>query len=1124
MYTINILNKIIAAILMFLVFAFPHIGKAQQAVIEGTVTCAETGESLPGANILIRGTTLGTAANSEGVFSLTIPAHHVTGEEITLEARFVGYLTATHKLVLTEGSHTIDFILFDDVIGMEEVVVTALGITREERSLGYAVTRVEGDEIVRAAQSSLANALRGQAPGLNIVSSSGQPGKASRIEVRGVSSITGENQPLWVIDGVIISTHEDVFDGVTDTYDNLLFTGGGASRQIDIDPNIIKDITVLKGASATALYGSRAAHGAIIITTKGALGEAVQTRISYRSRVGWERWHGKGFQTDYVQGMYNAAAGRPLFYHGDPANPFMDRGHPSWQTASPFTSLSWGPHRDSLDVYTVIYNGEEMSLRDAFRVHTGLDDVPLVDNRGLFYRVPLTVENSINITGGVPDMNYFLSFSNLLQGGILPNTTLNRSTVNARFEGRLHPRLRAGTSIMYSNTENIWMGEGNGARAVLWGLNYSPINLDLREYLMEDGATQRSQLTVWNNPHWLVENNRYVSNVDRVIGSVNLEYTVLPWLTIAERVSFDTYTDTRKEEINVGTRGRPEGSMFDRTNKRKELNSDLTLNARFDLTDAIRMVGLVGHNINIRDWKWERQRGVGLSAPNFYHISNASVIIGDDYKSKQRLVGLYGSLTVDYHEYLYLTLTGRNDWSSTLPVENNSFFYPSASLGFVFTETFPNIFRGSFIDFGRLRGALSQVGNDPLPYNLETYFVKTEVTDGVRGEFLFPHRGLIGYTVQNTLGSPQLKPEITTEYEVGLDLRLLRGRARLDVAYYDRTSKDQIFNAPISSSTGYTLMIVNAGEIRNYGVETSLDVIPIQTRNFSWDIRANFTKNTTYVIRLTEGLDNIFLAGFTTAQVRIMEGKNNYGIIWANRFARTDAGNVRVRNVNEDDLPDDISDNLRNSLLVQNGLPLIAPDLGNIGSVQPDWLANLRSSIRYKGLEISALIDIRKGGDVFNMDKYYSTFYGTHIVTAARGTEYTYSGVASVPVLERNQNGEWVHVGWEDTSEKNSASVLRTESYFRNFYSMIFEHFVEDGSFIKLRELSVAYSLPRAWLGQLPISSATVTFTGTNLWIDSNFSYLDPEGNLMGSGNAQGFYHMVVPTTRGYNFSLSVTI
>jgi TonB-linked SusC/RagA family outer membrane protein len=1050
-------------VLVFISLLRPAVLNAQQAIIEGMIVRETTGEPLPGANIIIRGTTHGAATGPDGTYRIAIPSAEVTGAVIVVEAKFIGYMTRTTSIILTSGSHNINFALVEDVIGLEDVVVTALGITREERSLGYALQRIGGEDVVRSAQTSLANALRGQAAGLNIISSSGQPGKASRIELRGVSSLTGDNQPLWVIDGVVISTHEDVTAG----YENDLFTGGGPGRVVDIDPNVIQDITILKGASATALYGARAANGAVVITTRGALSGIVAPRVNFRSRIGWENWHGEGFQDQYLQGSDG------LFRHGDRKNPFLDPRLPS--DVTPFITMSWGPHKDSLDVVVL----------DAWRNQFGLDFVPTFNNRANFYRTAITYENAFNVTGGVSGMNYFLSFSNLSQAGIVPNTNLERTGVNARFSGQLHPRFRASTSVNYSRTENVWMGEGNGPRAVLWGLNFAPINLDLRDYLLDDGVTQHAQIATWNNPHWVVRNNRYTSDVDRVIGSVELEYKILPSLVLAERVTFDTYTDTRKEEINPGSAGRIAGSMFDRTNKRHEINSDITLRLDMPLTDNLRLSALFGNNINARNWKWERQRGIGLTIPNFFHISNATTVIGDDYKEEQRLLGIYTSLIFDYREYIYMTLTGRNDWSSTLPTENNSYFYPSVSLGFVFTEALADIFRGSFLNYGRLRSAVSQVGNDAPPYFLQTDYQATTVTDGVRGEILFPFRGVRAYTLSNSFGNPNLKPERTTEYEIGIDMRFFNARVRLDIAYYDRSTEDQIFFVPISPSTGYSSMIVNAGEIRNHGIEVTIGGTPVQTRELRWDLNLNVSQNTTEVVNLAEGIESIYLGGFTSPQIRAMEGKNNYGIIWGTRYLRNEEGQILV---------DD------------NGLGIEAADLGPIGNVLPDWLANIRTTLQYKDLILSALIDVRKGGDILNFDRFYQTFYGTHIHTVDRDKPYTYPGV--------NVN----------TGERNTIEIIRDQTYYQGHYTFIQENHVEDGSFIKLREISLAYALPSFLMRTLPVSGATITFTGTNLWIKSDFSYLDPEGNLLGSGNAQGFYHMVVPGTKGYNISLSVTI
>ena len=1059
--------------LCILVLFIPLPGYAQDASIQGTVTDVETGDPLPGANVVIQGTALGAATNEDGRYALSIPEAQVTGEQVTLSVTFVGYRTLRRTITLTPGEHNEDFALTADVVGFEDVVVTAIGITREERSLGYAVQRVSGEDLQRASTGNLADALRGQAAGMNIVSSSGQPGAASRIEIRGVSSITGDNQPLWVIDGVIISADEDATAG----YESTLFTGGGASRQVDIDPSIIEDVTVLRGASATALYGSRAANGAIIVTTRGAMEHRPATPdIRFRTRVGFENAIVEGHQNEYLLGMDGFYINGLPMDRGGFIDPREFRVTEAGDTVfnpltNPQTIRNWGPHKDDVP----------QEVLDAL----GVDRIETFDPRGDFYRRASTIENAVSVSGGVEGFNYYFNFSNMNQGGIVPNTSLDRSSVHGRFGGRITPRLSVNTSFNYTQTDNIWMGQGNGARAVLWSLLPAPINFDLSDYQWEDGSQRMYHASLGNNPHWLVRNNRYTSSVDRTIGSLEINYNILPWLQLREQLSLDRYSDTRKEEINLGTIGRPDGSMFDRTNKRMEFNSDLQLFAQFALSDDVRLDAIIGHNINMREWKWERQRGIGLGGPDFFHISNAVTIVGDDWLEEQRQIGVYSQLVLDYREMFYLNLTARNDWSSTLPTDDNSYFYPSASVGLVFTEMFPNVFRNSFMNYGRLRLAVSQVGRDADPYQLVTSLIRTNPEDGVRGEITYPFRGHGAYTVSNTHGNPELSPELTTEYEVGFDLRFFNGRARVDVSYYDRTTVDQIFSVPMSLGTGFSTMPRNAGEIRNYGVELTLGGTPIQSRNFTWDLRANFSQNTNEVVELAPGVESIPLGGFTSNQVRIMEGKGNYGVLWSRGFARDEHGN---------------------KLIDDNGFPIPSDGLKEIGNVMPDWTANLRSTMRYRGFEVSALLDIRQGGDIMNLDQFYTIIYGTHIETANRGTMYTYDGV--------NVN----------TGEPNDVAILRDYDYYAGIYRIIEEHFVEDGSYVKLREVSVAYSLPSSIVNLLPVSGATLSFTGTNLWISSDFSYLDPEGNLLGSGNAQGFYHMVIPSTRGYNFSLSLNI
>ncbi|MCW9705975.1 SusC/RagA family TonB-linked outer membrane protein [Fodinibius salsisoli] len=1043
--------KKLLSTLCFILFFVPVLW-AQSGSIEGTVTDEETGEVVPGANVLLVEPNRGAATNVEGRYAIK----NIEPGTYTLRVTFVGYKTHSQQITITAGEMLEqDVALRSGALNLDEVVVTALGIERQARAVGYAVQEVDGASVSEAPEANLVNALAGKVAGVQINSSSGQPGASSRIIIRGNSSLLGNNQPLFVVDGIPISNEED-----DNPAGNAVFTGGTSNRSLDIDPSIIKDISVLKGASATALYGSRAANGAVIITTKqGTVGQA--PRIELKSSVGWADAITDGFQNEYtlgIEGFYSNGLPRERGGYTEP-------GYPG-ENPNPQTTRSWGPHKDEISQQVISDIGE----------------VNIYDPREDFYQTGITAENALNLSGGTERGNYFFSASNLNQSGIVPETKLDRTSLTGKFGTQFGDDLNVQTSVTYTNTQNDWLAEGNGTQAYLFGLNFAPINFNIKDVQFEDG-TQRMNSSAFNNPFWLSENNGFTSDVDRFIARTELKYDLLPWLSLTERIGIDTYSDKRKGKVNVGTRGTPNGSMFDQKINRSQVNSDLTLTASQDLNEDFSAELLVGNNINVRQYDYELVEGTNLNVPDFFHISNADVVTADEVVEEQRLYSVYGQATLDYRDYIYLTLTGRNDWSSTLPDDKNSYFYPSASLGFVFTDAL-DLFDNSFFTFGKLRMSLSQIGNDAPVYSLSTNFNQAAPGDGVRGVINYPFNGINGYTLSSSLGNPDLKPEISTEYEVGLDLRFFEGRANVDFSYYDRITRDQIFEVPVSSATGFESRLLNAGEIKNYGVEMSLGGRPIETNDFQWDLQFNFAKNTSEVVELAPGVENIFLGGFTNPQIRIEPTKGGYGVIWGTRYERNDEGQL---------------------IIGDNGLPIISGETGPIGNVQPDWTSNLRTTFRYKGVELSALFDKRQGGDILNFDLFYSVFYGTAGITGNRGSTYTYPGV--------NVN----------TGEPNDVEITRDQTYYQTHYTNSFENLVEDGGFIKLRELSLAYRLPNSLLAQTPFKSLTVKGIGRNLWIDSDFSYLDPEGSLLGAGNAQGFYHAVTPSSRSIVVSLNVS-
>ncbi len=1059
-------------LLVLALVALPAAVQAQVGTVEGTVLDPQ-GVPLQGANVSLRGTTVGAATDTNGDFRLTVPV----GEH-TLLVSFLGFADYEAPIMIgADETLRLEIRLEEGGINLDEVVVTALGLERQERSIGYSFQEVESDVIERANESNLVNALAGKVAGMQVSSASGQPGRAARIIIRGNSSMTGNNQPLFVIDGVPISNEEANITTEENPEGSALFTGGSVNRGVDIDPSIIQDITVLKGASAMALYGSRAANGAILITTKGGRGQQ-GLRITFTNNTRFDSAIIDGFQQNYTLGADGC------FANGLPAS----QGGVSEECFGPVsqTVWNWGPHIDSL-------NADPARLQEL-----GIDPVQRVDPRRDFYQSGATFENSLNISGGLLGGNFFVSASNLGQDGIVPGTRLDRSSFMAKFGGNLTPSLLIESSINYVRTENAWAAEGNGALSYLYALNFAPPNFDITQPTFEDG-TQRMFTTSLNNPFWLVDRNLFTSDVDRFIGSVNVAYDVLPWLTVSERLGIDSYADTRKGRVDVGTRGRLQGSMYDQVIGRREINSDLIARANRRIGDDVGIDLIVGNNINSQYYQRSYLRGVNLGVPGFFHINNAQSVSGDEYLSRRALIGVYSQATIDYDDWAYLTLTARNDWSSTLPSGNNSFFYPSVGIGLVFTEPI-DFFRDTPLSYGKLRASWARIGNDAPVYSTMTAYVQPSTGDGQRGVIEYPFNNVIAYQESNQMGNPGLRPELSSEYELGLDLRFFGQRGRIDLSYYDRTTTDQIFSVPVSAATGFVARLMNAGELRNYGFEAIVGVTPFQTRDFSWDLTANFARNRHEVISLAEGVESIFLGGFNNPQIRIQEGEGGYGVIWGDQFARAD------REIHADLF--EANPELREGTLLigGDGLPIVSDALGAIGNVQPDWTANLRTSLSYRGLSASALLDVRRGGDVMNMDLFYSSYYGSHAVTEDRGTTYVYDGFNV------------------DTGAMNDVEVVRDQDFYQGFWSFYAENWVEDGSFVKLRELSLSYSLPTPFVQRGGIQAATITATGRNLWIGTDFSYGDPEGSLLGSGNAQGFYHMVTPSTRSYALGIRVTI
>jgi TonB-linked SusC/RagA family outer membrane protein len=998
---------------------------AQTRTLTGTISSSEDGLPIPGVSVSVKGTTIGTVTDNNGVFSINVPQ-----SSKALVFSSVGMVT--QEVAVGNGS-VINVVLVPNNILVNEVMVTALGISREKKSLTYSATEVKSDEIVKANEANIVTALSGKVAGVQVSNSSGMAGSSARITIRGVSSLQGNNQPLFVIDGVPFDNQEFNFD--ENDEDQALFYGSTSNTGIDIDPSQIATMTVLKGAAATALYGSRAASGVILITTKSGMSTKVPI-ITYSSRFGLDKIRPAKTQESYGLGTDGA------YIDGETRK----------------SSWVWGPRLDTTSYKTY--------------------------DRWAIFDIGKTFENSVNIQGGTDKSGYFASVGALNQTGTVPNNTLDRYSMMAKFDTKLSDKLSIGAKMEYISTENQRLSEGNEQSSIMWTVLTAPSTYNLYPAIDANGTQRLWRTPVRNNPYWILDNTRYFDTRDRFVPNFNFDYALLPWLKAKGNVGLDYYSSASKFYENTGNRGSyPSGRLIESARVRREINSDLMIVGDKKLTDKVKVNFLVGHNINSQFYHAKTVLATDFIIPAFYNLSNTKVNTPSEGTTERRIVSLYSSATISYNDYLYFTVTGRNDWSSTLPKGSNSYFYPSISSGLIFSDAFG--LKNNWFDFGKVRLSFARVGKDAPAYSTVTSFITAAPGDGQRGIINFPFNGIGSYLESNVMGNPLLKPETTTEYEAGLELKFLKNRASVDLTYYDKTSKDQIFSAPTASETGFGSKVINAAEIKNQGLELQLNFTPVVFKDFNWDVSINYSKNNNKVISLTEGVSSIRLAGFDSPGIFIMADKP-YGVIWGRKFLRNEAGEILV----DDD-----------------GFELTADESGAIGNAMPDWIGGIRNTFTWKGISISALIDTRQGGDIYNLDEYYTKAYGTSWLTRDREHPIVVKGI-------RQSDGQ-----------PNTTQITDYRTYWSN-NSNVDEANVQDASFIRLRDVSISYDLPKSLLNKISLKGLVFTVSGRNLWLKASDSFTgsDPESSLYGSGNGQGLSNFAVPSSKSINFALKLTL
>jgi TonB-linked SusC/RagA family outer membrane protein len=1047
---------------------------AQDRRVTGTVTDFTDGSTMPGVTVMVRGTNIGTVTDMNGRYELTVPADAV------LVFSFIGMNTED----VTVGDRTIvDVAMVADVALLQEIVVTAIGVRRETKALGYSVQTVGSDEISRSGNLNTVNSLAGRVAGVNITNSSGAAGASTFMTIRGNASITGNNQPLFVVDGVPIDNSQITAGDPRNGANNLLYGVALSNRSVDINPEDIETINILKGGAATALYGLRAANGAVIITTKRGVMGTTKPVINFSSSVGFDQVSQlPELQNKYAQGIFGnfTAAGN--------LNP---------------TTLVWGPRMDTLR-----YDGAATNLYYPSGNVVGQSNpnanqnlmVGPYDNVGNFFQTGVTYNNNLSIAGSSERTTYFLSLGHTSAGGIVPNNTFKRTNLTVAGESKLSSRFTSDARISYTNSGGVRIQQGSNTSGVMLALMRMPSNFDITggvsdpvndeaAYRLADGR-QRNAYNGggYDNPFWTVNMNQFNDDVHRITGHTSLTFNAADWLDVVYRVGTDFYSDRRHQHFARFSRTLPNGMLFEEQHFVRDINSDLLLNFNFNLTDDIGFTGLLGQNLYQTTWQRLYSQGDNLTVPDFYNLSNAATLWTDDTQSKKRTAAVYADFGFDFRSMIFVNITGRNEWSTTLPEENNSFFFPSVSGSFVFTEL-PALVDNNLLSFGKVRASYAQIANDAFVYATNPVYGSAGWGDGWTNGISFPGWGTAGFSMGTRLANPELRPEILTSFEVGFDLRFLQNRLGLDFTYYDNHNEDLILAVPIAKSSGYYTAAMNAAEMVNKGIEVTLYASPVRTTDFNWDFNVNFTKNTNEVLSLAEGVENVTLAGFVGAQARAVVGES-YGSIFGEYWVKHENGE---RLINED------------------GFPMMSEDESNLGNVLPNWTMGINNSFSFRNVSLSFLFDIKNGGVMWNGTRGAMYYFGSHKNTESRepGDTYVFEGV----LADGTPNTKEVvkDIGWYVLGEGSG-------------FTGPTEEFIEKTDWVRLRELTLSYSLGRNIASRAGLTNAEIFFTGRNLWLSTPYTGVDPETSLIGAGNGQGLDYFNMPGTKSYMFGLRLTL
>ncbi|SKB51514.1 TonB-linked outer membrane protein, SusC/RagA family [Salegentibacter holothuriorum] len=995
---------------------------AQEREISGTIT-DESGLPLPGVNVIEKNSSNGTVTDFDGNFKLTITG----GDETILVFSSLGFV---RKEIVIGDKNTLEVSMFTDTESLNEVVVTAFGIERQEKALGYAVQEVNSEEILEGNKTNVVSGLQGKVSGVTISNSGGAPGSSTAILIRGGTSITGNNQPLFVVDGIPI-----------DNSTSSSLTVASINRAADLNPEDIENVSVLKGPAAAALYGIQAAEGAVIITTKK--GKAGVSTISYSGT----------FSVDEVLGTPEV---QQQFGQG---TQILSTDGFSYEKESNF---SWG---------SVVENQE---------TYNHIED---------FYETAITQNHNVSYSGGTESSTMYLSIGDLSQDGVIEGTNYDKTSFKINTTSKLGDKLTVGASANYVVTEVGSTKQGNASGSSYSSLLSYPINIDIQNFYAEDGSQRRFyEDQTFDNPYWSIENSPNDNKVNRLIGIVNLSYDFLNDFNLSYKLGTDYFSETSKRVIGTGSliENRSEGyiSQFQRENRKT--TSNLILSYSKAVSEDFEIDALVGNMVE--DYKVHSvyTYGDGFQAPGIYSIGNVSQENQSitELITRRRAVGVFGEVKFGWKDALFLNFTGRNDWSSTLPEDKRSFFYPSIGTSAVITDLFEqagnDITSDNGLSFMKFRATWAQAGKD-APIGALNSFLGTNINPLASSAYTY--NGV-------DIGNPALEPEFTDSYEAGIDARFFKNRLGLDLSVYYSKSKNQILEdirVPPSAGTFYATL--NGGSIINKGIEALVTAKLFERGNaFQWNMTYNFGLNKSDVIELPGQLDEVYLSDSwtfsnTAAGAAILNG-SLFGL----------RGYQAVRNDQQE------------LIIGADGLPELETVIFEDVNRLPDWTLGFTNNLSYKNFNFSFLLDLVQGQEAYNATKSAFIYYGL-------GEE----------TLDRSSDGVRVVEGVLANGQPNTTQVT-DQQYYQQYYSQNAENFIEDASFARLRYATLSYDVPTALLEKLNMVSAQISITGRNLFTITDYSGVDPEVNTYGAGiqgaGSMGIDNLGTPNTKGFDLGL----